>query len=531
MRYAPVLLVWAAACGALGWAFIGHDGEDWLAFALLAPFALLGGYDMLQTTHSLQRNYPLIGHVRALFESVRPPIRQYLLESSTDGRPFDRAQRSLVYQRAKSVLDTVPFGTERNVRELDFEWINHSLRPQPKAALPPRLTIGNGQCARPYSASIFNISAMSFGSLSAAAVRALNLGAKRGGFAHDTGEGGLSPYHLENGGDLIWEIGTGYFSARSPDGRFDPKRFGALAVHESVKMIEIKLSQGAKPGHGGILPAAKVTLEIAGIRGVPLGRDCVSPSAHSAFDTPIGLLEFVASLRALSGGKPTGFKLCVGHRWEFLGICKAMVQTGIYPDFIVVDGKEGGTGAAPLEFSDHVGTPLREGLLFVHNALVGCGVRDHIRIGASGKIVSAFDIASVLAMGADWCNAARGFMFALGCLQSQRCHTNQCPVGVTTQDPLRQRGLVVPDKAERVANFHRNTVDALAGLVAAAGLEHPGDLRPWHILRRVAPDRVLALDRAYAMLEPGQLLGVGSLPEEWGVEWRRASAASFAGRG
>ena len=321
MRYAPVLLVWAAACGALGWALIGHDGEDWLAFALLAPFALLGGYDMLQTTHSLHRNYPLIGHVRALFESVRPQIRQYLLESSTDGRPFDRAQRSLVYQRAKSVLDTVPFGTERNVRELDFEWINHSLRPQPKATLPPRLTIGNGQCARPYSASIFNISSMSFGSLSAAAVRALNLGAKRGGFAHATGEGGLSPYHLENGGDLIWEIGTGYFSARSPDGRFDPKRFGALAVHESVKMIEIKLSQGAKPGHGGILPAAKVTLEIAGIRGVPLGRDCVSPSAHSAFDTPIGLLEFVASLRALSGGKPTGFMLCVGHRWEFLGIC------------------------------------------------------------------------------------------------------------------------------------------------------------------------------------------------------------------
>ena len=529
MRFLPYGLVVLAWLGMLALALTGTPENWWIVAGLLTPLVLIGVRDILQRAHSLQRNYPLVGHFRAAFESIRPQIRQYLMESSTDGRPFDRGQRSLVYQRAKNVLDTVPFGTERDVREVAYEWVNHSMSPQPAEREPFRITIGNAQCAQPYAASVFNISAMSFGSLSAAAIRALNIGAKRGGFAHDTGEGGLSPYHLENGGDLIWEVGTGYFSTRMPDGAFDPDRFRTLAAHAQVKMIEIKLSQGAKPGHGGILPAAKLTQEIAGIRGVPLGRDCVSPAGHAAFSTPTGLLEFVAQLRKLSGGKPTGFKLCVGHRWEFLGICKAMLETGIFPDFIVVDGKEGGTGAAPVEFSDHVGTPLREGLLFVHNALVGCNVREHIRIGASGKIISAFDIAAAMAMGADWCNSARGFMFALGCLQSQKCHTNKCPVGIATQDPSRQRGLVVGEKAERVANFHGNTVEALAELVAAAGLKHPSEIGPRHILRRVSPDRVVALDHAYAMLEPGQLLDGGTLPEQWADDWRRASATSFAG--
>jgi glutamate synthase domain-containing protein 2 len=370
---------------------------------------------------------------------------------------------------------------------------------------------------------------MSFGSLSAQAIRALNMGAKIGGFAHDTGEGGLSPYHLEHGGDIIWEFGTGYFSCRTKDGAFDPERFRERAAHNQVRMIEIKLSQGAKPGHGGILPGRKVTAEIAETRGVTTGVDCVSPPQHSAFDSPVKMMQFIAELRELSLGKPIGFKLCIGHRWEFLALCKAMLETGIYPDFIVIDGKEGGTGAAPVEFTDHVGTPRREGLLIAVNALVGCGIRDKIKIGVSGKIISGFDMVVTMAMGADWCNSARGFMFALGCLQSQKCHTNECPVGIATQDPARQRGLVAEDKAQRVANFHRHTVNALTDLVCAAGIDHATDLTPAHVQRRISARETATLAESYEWLEPGQLID-GGAKHGWFADWQRASIDSFSAK-
>ncbi len=497
----------------------------WPSMVLLA-LVLLGAWDLLQRKHSVYRNYPITGHFRGMAEEMRTQIRQYFVESDTDGTPFDREQRSLVYQRAKNAVDTIPFGTKRRVTATGYEWIDHSIAPHPKAATPFRTQIGNTQCGQPYSSSVLNISAMSFGALSAAAIRALNRGAKIDNFAHDTGEGGLSDYHLEAGGDIIWEIGTGYFGCRTSAGRFDAQRFKDRVATNVVKMIEIKLSQGAKPGHGGLLPGAKVSAEIARVRGVPEGVDCVSPPYHQEFDSPRGLLEFVAQLRDLSHGRPVGFKLCIGHKWEFLGVCKAMLASGIYPDFIVIDGKEGGTGAAPVEFADHVGMPRRDALWFAQNALIGCGLREQLKIGVSGKIISGFDIAVAMAMGADWCNSARGFMFALGCLQSQQCHTNRCPVGITTQNHLRQRALVVDDKAVRVANFHRHTVDALMELVAASGLDHPSQLRPRHINRRVSSDVTATLDRAYEWLAPGQLLddhGDGG----WQNWWRQASADSF----
>jgi glutamate synthase domain-containing protein 2 len=492
---------------------------------------LLGLHDLRQTRHAVLRNYPVAAHLRFFLEGVRPEIRQYFFEGDKDGAPFPRDKRAIVYQRAKQALDKRPFGTQFNVYEEQYEWLHHSIAPKPPAALGDlRVTVGAGGKA-PYAASLLNISAMSYGALSANAVRSLNKGARKGGFYHDTGEGGVSPYHREFGGDLVWELGSGYFGARAKDGGFDAGRYAEAAADPQIKMVELKLSQGAKPGHGGVLPAAKVTAEISAIRGVPMGEDCVSPASHAAFSTPVGLLEFVAKMRDLSGGKPAGFKLCIGHTWEFMAICKAMLETGITPDFIVIDGKEGGTGAAPLEFMDHVGMPLRDGLSFAHNALVGVGLRDRIRIGASGKITSAFDMAKVLALGADWCNAARGFMFAVGCIQAQACHTGTCPTGVTSQDPLRQRAIDVPDKAERVANFHHNTLHALTELVAAAGLAHPSDLRPHHFLRRASSDRVISFAQQYAMLSPGQLLAdPGSAPqflEAWGL----SNARSFARQG
>ena len=398
--------------------------------------------------------------------------------------------------------------------------------PRPPAAAPFRVRIGGPDCRQPYDASIFNISAMSFGALSPNAIRALNKGARAGNFAHDTGEGGLSAYHRENGGDIIWEIGSGYFGARNPDGTFSPGRFADTAAIDQVKMVELKISQGAKPGHGGVLPAAKVSEEIARTRGVPMGRDCISPSSHPSFSTPIGMMEFIGEMRRLAGGKPAGFKLCVGHPWEFLAVCKAMLSTGIYPDFIVIDGKEGGTGAAPLEFIDHLGMPLREGLNFVHNALVGINARQRIKLGASGKIISAFDIARAMALGADWCNAARGFMFALGCLQSQSCHTGTCPVGVATQDPTRQRALVVGDKWVRVKNFHAATLEALSELVAAAGLDHPDEFAPMHFSRRVSPRTVESFDKLYPTLRQGELLH-GTDDPRFRDAWKMASAESF----
>ena len=461
-------------------------------------------------------------------ETIRPEIRQYLLEADSDALPFSRAQRSLVYSRAKNQVSDKPFGTLIDVYASGFEFIGHSMRPAPLADPASfRITIGGPQCSQPYSASIFNISAMSFGSLSANAIRALNQGAKLGNFHHDTGEGSISPYHREHGGDLVWELGSGYFGCRTSDGRFDPQAFAAQARSPQVRMIEVKMSQGAKPGHGGILPKHKVTQEIAETRGVPLGEDCISPSRHSAFSTPIEMMQFIAQLRELSGGKPVGFKLCLGHPWEFMGIAKAMLETGILPDFIVIDGKEGGTGAAPVEFTDHIGVPLREGLLFVHNTLVGLNLRDKIKLGASGKIVSAFDIASVLAIGADWANAARGFMFAIGCIQSQSCHTNKCPTGVATQDPLRQRALVVPDKAERVLNFHRNTLRALAEMLAAAGLEHPSQLEAKHLVRRISATEIKLFSQMHVFLKPGELLTGEVDGQFYSRMWQLARADSF----
>ncbi len=506
-------------------------GQAWLwPLALLAgALSLLGLHDLLQTRHAVLRNYPVLGHIRYLVESIRPEIRQYLLEGDAEQLPFSRSQRSLVYARAKNEPADRPFGTQSDVYQTGFEFISHSMLPAAHGNPDDfRVTIGGPQCRQPYSASVFNISAMSFGSLSANAIRALNKGARLGNFAHDTGEGSISPYHCEHGGDLIWELGSGYFGCRTEDGAFDPQRFAAQAQQPQVRMIEIKLSQGAKPGHGGILPQHKITAEIAAVRGIPRDRDCVSPARHSAFGTPIELLQFIARLRELSGGKPVGFKFCLGHPWEFMAIAKAMVVTGILPDFIVVDGKEGGTGAAPLEFSNHIGVPLREGLLFVHNTLVGLNLRDKIRIGASGKIISAFDIASVLAIGADWANSARGFMFAIGCIQSQSCHTNKCPTGVATQDPLRQRALAVPDKAQRVFNYHRNTLKALAEMLAAAGLSHPSELEPRFLVRRLSATEIQLYSQMHVYLKPGELLDGTVQGEFYRRMWAMAQADSFA---
>ena len=508
--------------------WLGAHAWLWPLTLISGLLSLVGVNDLLQTRQAVRRNYPILGNIRYLVEAIRPEIRQYLLEADGDELPFSRAQRSLVYARAKNQGADKPFGTLSDVYRSGFEFIGHSMLPA--AHCDPatfRVSVGGPQCSQPYSASVFNISAMSFGSLSANAIRALNQGAKLGGFYHDTGEGSISPYHREHGGDLVWELGSGYFGCRDEQGRFDPQRFAEQAANPQVKMIEIKLSQGAKPGHGGILPRHKVTAEISLTRGVPMGQDCISPARHSAFATPTELLQFIARLRELSGGKPVGFKLCLGHPWEFMGIAKAMLATGILPDFIVIDGKEGGTGAAPLEFTDHIGVPLREGLLFVHNTLVGCGLREHIRLGASGKIVSAFDIASVMALGADWANSARGFMFAIGCIQSQSCHTNKCPTGVATQDPLRQRALVVPDKAERVFNFHRNTLKALAEMLAAAGLEHPSQLSAKHLVRRMSATEIKLFSQLHVFLKPGELLTGEVNGEFYSRMWQMARADSF----
>ncbi|HYI40440.1 MAG TPA: FMN-binding glutamate synthase family protein [Allosphingosinicella sp.] len=525
-RYLPFLLCVAATAAAI--LYGPRSPWAWAGLAVAAGLTLLGLYDLAQRSHSVRRNYPIVGNFRWLFESIRPEIRQYLIEGDNDEAPFSRSQRSLVYARSKDEGSERAFGTQLDVYENGYEFMAHSTRPAP-AADPEsfRIPIGGGQCAKPYSASIFNISAMSFGSLSANAIRALNKGAKLGGFAQDTGEGSISRYHKEHGGDLIWELGSGYFGCRTADGHFDPAGFEEKAASDQVRMIEIKLSQGAKPGHGGILPGAKVTAEISAARGVPMGEDCNSPARHRAFSTPAEMMEFVARLRKLSGGKPVGFKLCLGHPWEFTGIVKAMRETGIVPDFIVVDGAEGGTGASPLEFSNHIGVPLREGLLFAHNILVGAGLRDQVRIGAAGKIVSAFDIASLLALGADWTNAGRGFMFAVGCIQSLTCNTNKCPTGVATQDPTRQRALVVEDKAQRVFNFHRNTLRALSEMLAAAGLEHPSQLRPHHMVRRVGTAEVRLFSQLHVFLEPGELLEGKCAHDFYGHAWALGRPDSF----
>jgi glutamate synthase domain-containing protein 2 len=516
-----VLLVFSL----LGAGVMGLSGWWPTVFLILS---IVGLYDLQQSHHAILRNYPLIGHLRFMLEAIRPEIRQYFLESESEASPFSRAQRTLVYTRAKGQSDKRPFGTQLDVRAIGYEWINHSIAPSHLAGHDFRVKVGGKDCTQPYDISLFNVSAMSFGALSANAIQALNLGAKMGGFAHDTGEGSISRHHRAHGGDLIWEIGSGYFGCRDEQGHFSPERFVENVRSPQVKMVEIKLSQGAKPGHGGVLPGPKVTEEIAEARGVMVGQDCVSPASHSSFSTPLELMAFIQQLRTLSEGKPVGLKLCMGHPWEWFAMVRAMLESGVQPDFIVVDGSEGGTGAAPLEFSDHMGMPLQEALRLVHNTLVGAGLRDSIRVGASGKIVSAFDMARALALGADWCNSARGFMFALGCIQAQTCHSGNCPTGVTTQDPTRQMALVVPSKAERVQNFHEHTLEALQELMEASGLKTPHDFTPRHIMRRVSETQTLHLSELVDTVEAGALLkdDVRALPSVFS-DWPLTSAKHF----
>lgn len=496
---------------------------------VLVPLVLLGIYDLTQRSSSILRNYPIVGHLRFAMEDMGPELHQYFVESSTDGRPFDRDQRSLVYERAKGVSDKKPFGTEQDVYAGGYTWLRHSIATRPVAADPVaalRTTVGGPDCAQPYSMSVLNISAMSFGALGRQAIRSMNHGARLGRFAHDTGEGGLSKYHREGGGDLIWQIGTGYFGCRNDSGGFDPDAFARTAADPQIKMIEIKVSQGAKPGHGGILPAAKVTPEIAETRQVRPGHDVLSPTSHSEFSTPLEMVTFIRRLRELSGGKPVGFKICIGNPIEFMAIVKAMLETTTYADFIVVDGAEGGTGAAPLEFSDSLGMPLLEGLMVVHQTLVGAGIRDRFRLGASGKLVTASAMAEAMALGADWCNSARGFMFAVGCIQAQRCHTNKCPVGVATQDPRLQRAIDVPNKAQRVQQFHENTVRALAEMIAAMGLDHPSQIQAHDVIRRIDQSRMVTFAEIFPPLDAGSLVE-GQAPAGLQFFWDLADSAAF----
>lgn len=476
-------------------------------FLLTGPFILLGIYDMIQSKHSIAKNFPVLGRLRFFMEDLRPKIYQYFVESDTSGTPFNRLNRSLIYQRAKNVDDSVPFGTQLDVYQNGYEWLNHSISAfhSEDLNLTPRVTVGGPDCTQPYSASVYNVSAMSFGSLSENAILALNGGAKLGNFAHNTGEGGLSDHHLKPGGDLIWQIGTGYFSCRNADGTFNDAAFKDRARLPQVKMIEIKMSQGAKPGHGGILPARKVTEEIARIRMVGMGHDVISPPVHSAFSNPLEMMAFIKKLRELSGGKPIGFKLCIGNKCEFIAICKAMLLTGIYPDFITVDGGEGGTGAAPQEFSNAVGMPLRDALAFVHDILTGFDLRKHVRIIASGKITSGFDMVKNFALGADMCNVARGMMFALGCIQALECHKNTCPTGIATQNPSLTVGLDVTDKKVRVFNFHRTTVSSAVQLIGAAGLKHPYEIHRALIYRRIGPNMIQTYAESYPPIPAGSL--------------------------
>ncbi len=492
---------------------------------LIVPLMLLWVYDVRQKKHAILRNFPIMGHMRYILEFFRPEVQQYFIADDEEEKPFNREIRTLIYERAKNIRDTHPFGTERDILEIGYTWAEHSLAPKKALETSARIMVGGEACTKPYDASRLNISAMSFGALSSHAIMALNRGAMMGNFAHNTGEGGLSKYHLQ-GGDIIFQIGTAYFGCRTDEGLFDDNQFQESATREEVKMIEIKLSQGAKPSHGGILPAVKLTHEIAEVRKVKMGHDVISPPAHSAFDSPKGLLQFVARLRKLSGGKPVGFKLCVGRKSEFLGICKAMLEHKIYPDFITVDGAEGGTGAAPLEYSNHIGEPLESALIFVHNALVGTGLRDKMRLICSGKVSTGFDIISHLAMGADMCNAARSMMMTVGCVQSKQCHANTCPTGVATQNKRLQRGLVPDEKKHRALQFHRNTISSFLDILGSMGLETPEELTPGHVIRRVALNEVRPLSEAYLYLKPGQLLG-RSIPEEYKTHWAAASADKF----
>jgi glutamate synthase domain-containing protein 2 len=523
IRFGYVALLTALAVALLPLAILGPWGW-WIPAAVVAVLAAVGIYDLGQRKHSVLRNYPILGHMRFLLEALRPEIQQYFIEPNFDGRPFDRDVRTLIYERAKGTAAEMAFGTERDIDEVGYEYLVHSARPVEPPDEPFRVRIGGPDCARPYDMALMNVSAMSFGALSGNALRALNNGARKGRFAHDTGEGGLTSYHL-GGADVIWEIGSGYFGARTKDGAFDPDQFADKAAHDLVKCISIKLSQGAKPGIGGVLPAAKVSEEISRYRGVAVGEKCVSPAAHSAFHTPRELITFVARLRELAGGKPVGFKLCVGSRVDVLAVCKAMLAEGVTPDFIIVDGAEGGTAAAPLEYEDNVGLPLTDGLMIVHNALVGTGLRDRVRIGASGKVASGNDIVKRLIQGADYTNSARAMMMAVGCIQSQRCHTNHCPVGVATQDPHRARALDVTDKSERVYRYQRATVAQAMRLMASMGVSDPSMLNPQMLRKRVTSTSQRSYAEIYEWLEPAALLD--HAPSTWRSDWDVANPDSF----
>ncbi len=510
----------------LGTGLLGYFINPWwfIATGLVFFLFVMGIGDMIQTRHAIMRTYPVFGRMRYWMEALRPKMYQYFVESDIDGRPINRIDRSTIYQRAKQELDTMPFGTQLNVYEEGYEWMSHSIAPKDYLKLDhkPRIIIGNKDCSQPYSASIFNVSAMSFGSLSGNAIEALNAGAAIGGFAHNTGEGGISAHHIKHGGDLIWQVGTGYFGCRDENGNFSPTGFANTSSLPVVKMIELKLSQGAKPGHGGILPAKKNTPEIAAIRHVVPYTTVYSPPFHSAFEGPRGLILFIQQLRELSGGKPVGFKLCIGRKSEFIAICKAMVELDLYPDFITVDGAEGGTGAAPQEFSNHVGVPMLDGLAFVHNMLRGFNIRQHIRIIASGKILTGFHLVRAIALGADCCFSARAMMMAVGCIQALQCNTNKCPTGVATQDPQLTVGLVVSDKKKRVANYHEDTVGSFVELMGAAGIENPGELTRSHIYRRVFMNEVRTFEDIFPSLEPGCMLA-GNIPEKYKQDFEQAN--------
>ena len=507
--------VLAAAIGGWGW---------WLLATVLLVLVVVACHDLIQRKHSVLRNYPVLGRLRYLLESIRPELQQYFIERNYDGRPYDRDTRSAIYQRAKGIKEEQPYGTERDLEATGYEYLVHSTAPVPAMEGTPRVRIGGPDCTQPYDMALLNVSAMSFGSLSANAIEALNRGAAIGGFAHDTGEGAISPYH-RNGGDLVWELGSGYFGARTDDGRFDEQEFADKAADDQVKMVSLKLSQGAKPGIGGVLPAAKVSAEIARTRDIPEGEKCISPAYHQVFSTPRELVHFIARFRELAGGKPAGFKLCVGSRVDVLAICKAMVEEDITPDFIVVDGAEGGTGAAPLEYEDHVGMPLTEGLMTVHNALVGVGLRDRVRVGASGKVSSGIDIVKRILQGADYTNAARAMMQAVGCIQSQKCHTNRCPVGVATQDPKRMRALHVPTKTERVVRYQAAVVEQATQVIASMGLTSFEELRPHMLRRRVHDGAISSYADLFEHLERGQLLA--EPPAAWEHDWVLADPDRF----
>jgi len=503
------------------------------AFAVVGPLIYLGIHDMLQHKQSIKRNFPLVGRARYMLEKIRPEIYQYFIESNTEGTPINRNDRAVVYQRAKQQIDTTPFGTQLNVYADGYEWMSHSIKPLDflKLEQNPRVMFGGEQCKQPYSMSVLNVSAMSFGSLSRNAIEALNGGAKIGGFAHNTGEGGLSPYHLKHGGDLIWQIGTGYFSARAVDGKFSEDAFKANAQRPSVKMIELKLSQGAKPGHGGILPAIKNTPEIAAIRQVTPGVAVNSPTFHSAFNSPVELIKFIEKLRELSGGKPVGFKLCIGIKSEFLSICKAMKLLNSYPDFITVDGGEGGAGAAPPEFSNSVGMPLLDALAFVDNSLRGFGIRQHIKVIASGKVFTGFHMVRAMALGANTCNSARAMMMALGCIQALQCNTNTCPTGVATQNPALMKGLVVDDKKHRVANFHKHTIESFVELIGASGISDISKINRSHIYRRVQMDCIKTYEEIFPTLPDNLFTDGGCIPAEYQAHLKYASAEEFSAAG